>query len=176
MGNRSYYAIAALLVLASFPMYRYILSSPMKTTVPEGAADSEAGSSDPAGTAPSAAQTRPLLAGEICRNGFVYLATENGYEKATSGHGVVVRCDGAHMMTVGDGVGGASITAEKTWYPYGDELPHGYKCAAADGPVYRTRVENGVTAIEPLVRGGIIVRCGGDDRSIHYQSRPRADL
>lgn len=170
MGNRSYYAIAALLVLASFPMYRYILSSTIETAAPERMATSETSSSKPAGMALSAAQLRRLLAGEICREGLVYLATEHGYQKATSGHGGVVRCQGAHLMTAWNGVGNPSTAAEKTWYAYGEELPDGYKCAAADGPVYRTRIESGVTVIEPLVRGGIIVRCGGDDRSIHYRS------
>lgn len=172
MGNRIYYAIAALLVLASFPMYRYMLFATMETAPPERMATSDTGSRTPARKALSATQPPQLLAGEICRDGLAYLATEHGYQKATSGHGGVVRCQGTDLMTAWDGVGEPSAAVEKTWYPYGEELPDGYKCAAADGPVYRTRIQSGVTVIEPLVRGGTIVRCGGDDRSIHIGRRP----
>lgn len=63
-----------------------------------------------------------------------------------------------------DGQGAGDI---KTWYAYGEKLPEGYKCSAADGPVYRTRIEKGATVIEPLIRGGATVHCGGDERSSH---------
>jgi len=55
--------------------------------------------------------------------------------------------------------------APKLWYAWDEELPRGYRCSAAGGIVYRTRIEKGTTVVEPLYRAGVMVRCGGDWRS-----------
>lgn len=54
----------------------------------------------------------------------------------------------------------------RVWYAYGEPLPVGYKCSSAGGPVYRTfHLADGSVAVDPLIRDGQVVRCGGDERS-----------
>ena len=54
---------------------------------------------------------------------------------------------------------------QQLFYAWNEKLPEGYKCSAANGLVYRTRLEGGATVIEPLRRDGFLVRCGGDENS-----------
>jgi hypothetical protein len=61
----------------------------------------------------------------------------------------------------------------KTYYAYGEPLPAGYRCSAAGGMVYRTLQEHGTMKIDPLVVGGVAVRCGGDWRSSNRSSRSK---
>lgn len=61
-------------------------------------------------------------------------------------------------------------TGGKAFYAWDEKLPFGYKCSAANGLVYRTRVEGGATVIEPLTREGVLVRCGGDERSSYRRN------
>ena len=103
-----YYAVAVVLVLATVPMYRYILA---RTSSLRHA---------PASTpAVSPASVRPVPV----------------------------------------------VPLPKLWYAYDETLPSGYRCSGANGTVYRAREEKGATVVEPLVRSGQLVRCGGDARS-----------
>lgn len=58
---------------------------------------------------------------------------------------------------------------EKLFYAWDEKLPDGYKCSAANGLVYQTRLESGATVIEPLTRDGFLVRCGGDKNSSYIR-------
>jgi len=53
----------------------------------------------------------------------------------------------------------------KTYYAYGEPLPAGYKCSGAGGPVYRVVERAGVSVVDTLTVAGVMVRCGGDERS-----------
>lgn len=159
MRPQTYYALAALLVLATVPMYRYILAQARESAYSQSPVYQEHAPFSLPRTPLAAVNQRPLLAGEICKEGVVYLTDRNGYVPAKSSAGVIVHCRGNHLILAN------SATDERTWYAYNEKLPHGYKCSAADGPVYRTRTEKGAAVIEPLVRRGTIVRCGGDERS-----------
>jgi hypothetical protein len=53
----------------------------------------------------------------------------------------------------------------KTYYAYGEPLPPDYKCAGVGGPVYRILDKAGVSVIDTLTVAGVMVRCGGDERS-----------
>jgi hypothetical protein len=56
------------------------------------------------------------------------------------------------------------------FYAYGDPLPAGYVCSAADGLVYRRHMAGGADSIDLLYRDGQPVRCAGDRRSsVHKQ-------
>lgn len=57
------------------------------------------------------------------------------------------------------------VARDKVFYAWDEKLPDGYRCSGANGLAYRTRMENGAAVIEPLVAGGVTVRCGGDARS-----------
>jgi len=57
----------------------------------------------------------------------------------------------------------------KLFYAWNEQLPDGYRCSAANGVVYRTRVDGGATVIEPLKRDGFLVRCGGDKNSSYIR-------
>lgn len=167
MRNQTYYLIAALLVLATVPMYRYIFARAREMQRSQTAITSEPALVDGRKTRATPAQLRPPVASEICKDGLVYAAYEGSYQQARGYDGVAVPCQGDHRTSATDASGRQGFANEKTWYAYGEKLPDGYKCSAADGLVYRTRVENGATAIEPLIRDGMIVRCGGDERSSH---------
>lgn len=68
-------------------------------------------------------------------------------------------------ITVADLRRPRATTLSKTYYAYGDPLPAGYKCAGAGGPVYRVVDQAGVAVVLPLMVGGVMVRCAGDERS-----------
>jgi len=53
----------------------------------------------------------------------------------------------------------------KVHYLYGEALPDGYKCSGAGGTVYRMSARDGVTELEVLKVGGVVVTCSGDRRS-----------
>lgn len=56
------------------------------------------------------------------------------------------------------------------FYAYGESLPPGYVCSAADGLVYRHHVAGGADSIDLLYQDGQPVRCAGDRRSsVHKQ-------
>ena len=167
MRHKTYYVIAALLVLATVPMYRYTLNHAREVDHAQSTMSREhVPFAQPQAPLP-ANQPRPLLAGEICKAGLVLLVGAGGYVPAKDSDGVAVHCKAGHVVATNDATDGQGASDLKNWYAYDENLPDGYKCAAADGPVYRTRVEKGATVIEPLVRGGVIVRCGGDERSSH---------
>ena len=162
MRPHTYYLIAALLVLATVPMYRYLFTHASETDQSQSAVVSERYQS-PATTA----EPRQLLPGETCKEGLVYLANGNRYVLAKGSGGVAVHCRAGNLVSANDPANGHNASDLKTWYAYNEKLPDGYKCSAADGPVYRTRIEKGATVIEPLLRGGVIVHCSGDEPSSH---------
>lgn len=82
MRSALYYAIAAFLVLASVPMYRYILSRTSTVRHPAPA---------PVIPAPVVSVV-PLLPGEVCRAGFVYIVRGNVQMPAVDVAGRSVRC------------------------------------------------------------------------------------
>ena len=167
MRNQTYYLIAALLVLATVPMYRYIFThageSDFSQSTVTRAQVRLARSHGPLTTA----EPRLLLAGEICKAGLVYLANGHGFLPAKNSDGAAVPCRENHLVRANEAPDAQSAHDLKTWYAYNEKLPAGYKCSAADGLVYRTRIEKGATVIEPLVRDGVIVHCGGDETSSH---------
>jgi len=56
------------------------------------------------------------------------------------------------------------------FYAYGEPLPVGYVCSAADGLIYRQHVVDGADSIDLLYQNGQPVRCAGDRRSsVHKQ-------
>lgn len=100
MRAGTYYAIAAVLVLATLPMYRYIFqrareldrpqSSPVVQVLPVVV-----------GTALSRVdqQTRvPLLPGELCEGGVVVLVSGNAYTQAVDASGHPVRCEPGFLL------------------------------------------------------------------------------
>lgn len=167
MRPQTHYLIAALLLLATIPMYRYIFTHARETDYSPSTISRDAIAEPPSRAPVLSAQVGLLLAGEVCKDGTVYLASRNGYVRAQSSEGNVVHCQADHLVSANAAAGRDELDQAQSWYPYGQKLPDGYKCSAADGPVYRTRTEKGATVIEPLIRGGVIVRCGGDQRSSH---------
>lgn len=172
MRHQTYYLVAALLVLATVPMYRYIFTQAREIDRSQSTVSSERVPLELSQAPVTEGEQRPLLTGEICKEGLVYLADGNGYLLANGSGGVAVHCRAGHLVSANDAGDGRSARDRKTWYAYNEKLPDGYKCSAADGPVYRTRIEKGAIVIEPLIRDGVTVHCGGDERSSHrYRSR-----
>ena len=167
MRPYTYYLIAVVLLLLTVPMYHYIFTHGRVTDYSQSTVAREHVSLARSKAPVAATKPRLLLSGEICKHGLVYLASGNGYVPAKSFSGAAVQCRAGHVVSANDATDGQSSRELKTWYAYGEKLPEGYKCSAADGPVYRTRIEKRATVIEPLVRGGIMVHCGGDERSSH---------
>lgn len=94
MRAGTYYVIAAVLVLATVPMYRYIFRRAHELDVPQAARIAER-SLDPAVYVhqPSVDHQRvPLLPGELCEGGVVVLASGNSYTQAVDVSGHPVRC------------------------------------------------------------------------------------
>ena len=143
-----YYGIAALLFLATVPIYRYII-----VHARSGVAREE--------LAPHYAQPAQAVPPQL----------PDGYRKCFNGNEYAFDASGTSAQLVGKCKGSVNeviATPEnKPFYGWNERLPDGYKCSGADGLVYRTRTENGATVIEPLVAGGNAVRCGGDIRSSH---------
>lgn len=88
MRSAVYYVIAALLVLASVPMYRYILSRTSTLRHPAPA---------PVIPAPVVSVV-PLLPGEVCRGGAVFIVRGNVQIPAVDVAGRPSRCTDAGMV------------------------------------------------------------------------------
>ncbi|MEO9228122.1 MAG: hypothetical protein ABI216_04075 [Devosia sp.] len=167
MRPHTYYLIAALLVLATVPMYRYIFTHASETDDSRSTVSREQVALQRFQAPVTTGGSRPLLPVATCKQGVLYLVDGNGYLAAKGADGVAVHCRAGPPPFADHAANGQDVRDLKTWYAYNEKLPDGYKCSAADGPVYRTRIDKGATVIEPLVRGGVIVHCGGDERSSH---------
>lgn len=91
-----YYVISAVLVLATVPMYRYIIEraravdahpqpltvQPVRVVPPVSA--------DTAGLV-------PLMRGEECHGGYVFVVSSNTYVQAVDANGVAARCSGRFL-------------------------------------------------------------------------------
>ena len=162
MRHQTYYVIAALLVVMTIPMYRYIFARARELDQSATAPTSQPTPVQHRYAPVATDQPPPLLAGETCRDGFVYLVDGADLREAKGYQGGPVLCHAGHLLAAGDASMAHRAGPVKTWYAYGEKLPDGYKCSAVDGPVYRTRVEHGATIVEPLTRDGVMVRCGGE--------------
>ncbi|MET4567822.1 hypothetical protein [Rhodanobacter soli] len=100
MRAGTYYAIAAVLVLATLPMYRYIfqhareLDTPVSSAVAivQAPAVVLAARSAPPSSGP------PLMPGEECHGGFVFLVDGSSYRQAVGVGGRPVRCDSRGLL------------------------------------------------------------------------------
>jgi len=110
MRAGSYYALAAVLVLATVPMYRYIfqhareLDRPVPAAVPVSAHALRAVAPVEAPAAFLAARSAPppsgppLMPGEECHGGFVFLVDGSSYRQAVGVGGRPVRCDSRGLL------------------------------------------------------------------------------
>lgn len=110
MRAGTYYVIAAVLVLATLPMYRYIfqraleLDRPPLAAVPVSTPALRAVASVDAPAAVLAAPRAPssgvptLLPGEECHGGYVFLVDGSSYRQAVGTGGRPVRCDSRGLL------------------------------------------------------------------------------
>ena len=96
MRNGTYYAIAALLVLATVPMYRYIFHRARELDLPSPPSAVVYASSPPVAMSPASSSRMPLLPGEICVGGVVVLVSGSTYTQTNGADGRPVRCDGTY--------------------------------------------------------------------------------
>ena len=94
-----YYAIAAVLFVATIPMYRYIFARTKAMAVPEPVYVLPGqSSSDLAYLASRESQHKPLMSGEICEAGFVVLVSGSTYSQALDQQGHAVACLGRYTL------------------------------------------------------------------------------
>lgn len=103
MRAGTYYAIAAVLVLATLPMYRYIfqhareLDRPPPVAVPLPA-PVEPPASVLVARSPSPMAGPALMDGEECHGGYVFLVSGTAYRQAVGAGGRPVRCEGRNLL------------------------------------------------------------------------------
>jgi hypothetical protein len=96
MKAGTYYAIAAVLVLATLPMYRYIFARAREVDqsrvqlVEQASVRYVLREAQPGASYPSRVA---LLPGELCEAGVVVLASGNSYTQAVDSSGHAVRCE-----------------------------------------------------------------------------------
>lgn len=149
MKDSKLYVIAALLALASVPLYvaiyyRHQLDDAIRSVEP---ADGSQGTHY---------RYVPPVTAHRCIAGHLYNELSDGAEAIlVDGH--MVSCDGQK----------ATVQSAPKRYAYGEALPSGAKCSGADGIVYMTRKDHGSTVIEPLLEHGQPVTCAGTYSSVH---------
>ncbi|GGY20912.1 hypothetical protein GCM10008098_11980 [Rhodanobacter panaciterrae] len=100
MRAGSYYALAAVLVLATVPMYRYIFqrSRELERPLPRAVQVSDV---SPLRDLPARIvepSRMPLLPGESCMGGVVVLVSGTTYTNAVDGSGHAVRCEAGFVL------------------------------------------------------------------------------
>lgn len=97
MRSSTYYAIAALLFLATVPMYRYILQRAGRPDVAPVHVQSQPARFQQPIQQPAAHQPRSLLDGERCVGGVVVLVSAHSYTSAVGQDGRPVKCEGRYL-------------------------------------------------------------------------------
>lgn len=98
MRSAIYYVVAVLLVLATVPMYRYII-----VHARAGAADRPVSSVTVVPvTSPRVERlgVQPLAHGQQCHGGYVFWVSADTYVQAMDARGVALRCENGMVRTV----------------------------------------------------------------------------